>query len=138
MEATIDIPIAEPVPAPSFADRLRLLADFYDAHPGLPEPNVFLCSRSYGPTTALSEFSEARAAAVGDVTIEAAEYGYVLVPVPGDFLLRFNKQAVGQKRTVTREVVEYVLPELAVSARAASTTRSARSSRRTTSRSTRS
>lgn len=94
---------------PTFAERLRALADLYEQHPDLPVPNGGV--RLYLRGSHANErdgLAVARAVATADLKID--EY-YVAVPIGNGFSLMFHKSAVGETRTVLREVVEYVLPE---------------------------
>lgn len=94
----------------SFADRLRALADLYDTHPGLPEPTglvrLYVGDWQQPRTEQVAGFRLAQSLATTPVAIDDYYVG-VELPVPG-FSLRFEKSAVGEKRTVVREVEEYV------------------------------
>jgi hypothetical protein len=98
----------------SFADRLRALADLYDQHPDLPAPTssqVRLYISGYTPAEkerCRDGFAAARN--LTDIPPTVSEY-YVEVDLGHDFRLLFNKESVGSKRTVTREVEEFVLDE---------------------------
>lgn len=96
-----------------FADRLRGLADLYDATPGLIGPTgvvrVYTHRSDYG-AEGLAAYRDAFSTAVGvALSPPVVEDYYVKVALAEGFELVFTKHDVGEKRTVTREVEEFVL-----------------------------
>jgi hypothetical protein len=96
---------------PSFADRLRALAELYDRHPDLPAPTgdvrLYVSGYPLGDDQSVRDgLATARRVTGAEPVID--DY-YVKVDVGGDFVLAFHKHSVGSKRLVTRQVEEFVL-----------------------------
>lgn len=93
---------------PEFANRLRGLAALYDSEPDMPVPGftVRLTSRS---DCAVAGYLALRRL-FPDAPVDDSDTSFVYVQTEG-VAFGFWKSDIGEKRTVTRDVVEYVLPE---------------------------
>jgi hypothetical protein len=104
-----------PTTAADFATQLRTLADLYEAEPNLPTPAYRLTlGAEHGG--AVEKYLAVRRL-FPNATVDASDSHFVYVRVDGlgiEVAFQFWKDAIAEQRTVTREVVEYVLPEPAV------------------------
>lgn len=103
----------------AFTDGLRAAADWLDAHPevGLPFPRLSIYSARYGPGKAIEEgaaFARAPGQCEKSTTeAEGASGRFNLTRQFGPIALIWTaaREAVCEKRTVTKTVEEWVCPD---------------------------
>lgn len=93
-----------------FATQLRHLADLYESEPDLPTPGFDLRITAHSEGDQTPAYLAARRV-FPDATVDSSDIGFVYLDTRIGLRFAFWKNTVGEQQTVTRQVVEYVLPE---------------------------